>query len=160
MGDHLSILFRIYNIISFLLWLECKFCVFRDVIETNMDFLGLIIMQNKIKPETAGVLEQLRQANIRTLMVTGKSAQGRHFHRSITPVFALPTTYFLISPSVRRQHVDCYIGGAGLWDGAPAREGHHSRCRASEGFPPCWHHLALHWRANTDHQWGETLCEK
>eukprot|EP00066_Takifugu_rubripes_P025642 XP_011614908.1 PREDICTED: probable cation-transporting ATPase 13A3 isoform X1 [Takifugu rubripes] len=43
----------------------------RDVIETNMEFLGLIIMQNKIKEETAGVLYQLRQANIRTLMVTG-----------------------------------------------------------------------------------------
>uniref|UniRef100_H3CQX4 ATPase 13A3 n=1 Tax=Tetraodon nigroviridis TaxID=99883 RepID=H3CQX4_TETNG len=43
----------------------------RDVIETNMEFLGLIIMQNKIKGETAGVLYQLRQANIRTLMVTG-----------------------------------------------------------------------------------------
>lgn len=28
-------------------------------------------MQNKIKGETAGVLYQLRQANIRTLMVTG-----------------------------------------------------------------------------------------
>lgn len=40
-----------------------------------MEFLGLIIMQNKIKEETSGVLSQLRQANIRTLMVTGKSAQ-------------------------------------------------------------------------------------
>ncbi|GLD45651.1 probable cation-transporting ATPase 13A3 isoform X1 [Lates japonicus] len=36
-----------------------------------MEFLGLIIMQNKIKQETAGVLCELRQANIRTLMVTG-----------------------------------------------------------------------------------------
>uniref|UniRef100_A0A8C2XDC3 Polyamine-transporting ATPase 13A3 n=1 Tax=Cyclopterus lumpus TaxID=8103 RepID=A0A8C2XDC3_CYCLU len=43
----------------------------RDLIETNMEFLGLIIMQNKIKEETAGVLLELRQANIRTLMVTG-----------------------------------------------------------------------------------------
>ncbi|XP_024124360.1 probable cation-transporting ATPase 13A3 isoform X2 [Oryzias melastigma] len=43
----------------------------RDLIETNMDFLGLIIMQNKIKPETAGVLHDLQRANIRTLMVTG-----------------------------------------------------------------------------------------
>lgn len=48
---------------------------FRDLIETNMEFLGLIIMQNKIKPETAGVLRDLRQANIRTLMVTGNLAQ-------------------------------------------------------------------------------------
>ncbi|XP_049888726.1 polyamine-transporting ATPase 13A3-like isoform X1 [Epinephelus moara] len=43
----------------------------RDLIETNMEFLGLIIMQNKIKEETAGVLQELHQANIRTLMVTG-----------------------------------------------------------------------------------------
>ncbi|XP_019114526.2 probable cation-transporting ATPase 13A3 isoform X2 [Larimichthys crocea] len=43
----------------------------RDLIETNMEFLGLIIMQNKIKEETAGVLCELRQADIRTLMVTG-----------------------------------------------------------------------------------------
>ncbi|KAM7379060.1 hypothetical protein PAMP_004634 [Pampus punctatissimus] len=43
----------------------------RDLIETNMEFLGLVIMQNKIKAETAGVLSDLRQANIRTLMVTG-----------------------------------------------------------------------------------------
>ncbi|XP_071349000.1 polyamine-transporting ATPase 13A3-like isoform X2 [Trachinotus anak] len=43
----------------------------RDVLETSMEFLGLIVMQNKIKQETAGVLGELRQANIRTLMVTG-----------------------------------------------------------------------------------------
>ncbi|XP_041848724.1 probable cation-transporting ATPase 13A3 isoform X2 [Melanotaenia boesemani] len=43
----------------------------RDLIETNMEFLGLIIMQNKMKQETAGVLSDLRQANIRTVMVTG-----------------------------------------------------------------------------------------
>ncbi|KAK3561806.1 hypothetical protein QTP86_014386 [Hemibagrus guttatus] len=43
----------------------------RNHIETNMEFLGLIIMQNKLKPETPGVLEVLRQANIRTVMVTG-----------------------------------------------------------------------------------------
>uniref|UniRef100_A0A672RQP9 ATPase 13A3 n=1 Tax=Sinocyclocheilus grahami TaxID=75366 RepID=A0A672RQP9_SINGR len=42
-----------------------------DQIEKNMDFLGLIIMQNKLKTETPGVLEDLRHANIRTVMVTG-----------------------------------------------------------------------------------------
>ncbi|XP_054614330.1 polyamine-transporting ATPase 13A3-like isoform X2 [Dunckerocampus dactyliophorus] len=43
----------------------------REQTETNMDFLGLIIMQNKIKEQTAGALLDLRQANIRTLMATG-----------------------------------------------------------------------------------------
>lgn len=38
-----------------------------------MEFLGLIIMQNKLKAETAGVLQDLRRAHIRTVMVTGKS---------------------------------------------------------------------------------------
>ncbi|XP_043107813.1 polyamine-transporting ATPase 13A3 isoform X2 [Puntigrus tetrazona] len=43
----------------------------RDQIEKNMDFLGLIIMQNKLKTETPGVLDDLRRASIRTVMVTG-----------------------------------------------------------------------------------------
>uniref|UniRef100_A0A673TCD6 ATPase 13A3 n=1 Tax=Suricata suricatta TaxID=37032 RepID=A0A673TCD6_SURSU len=43
----------------------------RDVIETNMDFMGLIVMQNKLKQETPAVLEDLHKANIRTVMVTG-----------------------------------------------------------------------------------------
>lgn len=52
----------------------CNDCVFfhRDQIEKNMHFLGLIVMQNKLKTETPGVLEDLRRANIRTVMVTGK----------------------------------------------------------------------------------------
>uniref|UniRef100_A0A8C3A359 Polyamine-transporting ATPase 13A3 n=1 Tax=Cyclopterus lumpus TaxID=8103 RepID=A0A8C3A359_CYCLU len=43
----------------------------RDPIEANMEFLGLIIMQNKLKAETPAVLQDLRQASIRTVMVTG-----------------------------------------------------------------------------------------
>ncbi|KAL7991168.1 hypothetical protein Chor_012823 [Crotalus horridus] len=43
----------------------------RDTIEANMDFMGLIIMQNKLKPETPAVLDDLHKANIRTVMVTG-----------------------------------------------------------------------------------------
>ncbi len=37
-----------------------------------MEFLGLIIMQNKLKAETPGVLQDLHRANIRTVMVTGE----------------------------------------------------------------------------------------
>ncbi|XP_053168236.1 polyamine-transporting ATPase 13A3 isoform X4 [Hemicordylus capensis] len=43
----------------------------REAIEGNMDFLGLIVMQNKLKQETPAVLEDLRRAKIRTVMVTG-----------------------------------------------------------------------------------------
>uniref|UniRef100_A0A673YJJ7 Polyamine-transporting ATPase 13A3 n=1 Tax=Salmo trutta TaxID=8032 RepID=A0A673YJJ7_SALTR len=43
----------------------------RDQMEANMEFLGLIIMQNKLKAETSGVLQDLHRAHIRTVMVTG-----------------------------------------------------------------------------------------
>ncbi|XP_030228838.1 probable cation-transporting ATPase 13A3 isoform X2 [Gadus morhua] len=43
----------------------------RDHVEANMEFLGLIIMQNKLKAETPAVLQDLHRANIRTVMVTG-----------------------------------------------------------------------------------------
>ncbi|XP_054458122.1 polyamine-transporting ATPase 13A3 isoform X1 [Anoplopoma fimbria] len=43
----------------------------RDHIEANMEFLGLIIMQNKLKAETPAVLQDLHRASIRTVMVTG-----------------------------------------------------------------------------------------
>ncbi|XP_077412443.1 polyamine-transporting ATPase 13A3-like [Vanacampus margaritifer] len=55
---------------SELSWSKVK-SLSREQIETNMNFLGLIIMQNKIKEQTACVLRDLQQANIRTLMVTG-----------------------------------------------------------------------------------------
>ncbi|XP_057713191.1 polyamine-transporting ATPase 13A3-like [Corythoichthys intestinalis] len=43
----------------------------REQVETDADFLGLIILLNKIKEQTADVLLDLRRANIRTLMATG-----------------------------------------------------------------------------------------
>ena len=43
----------------------------RDHIESDLDFHGFLIMQNKLKPETIGVIKELRQAAIRTVMVTG-----------------------------------------------------------------------------------------
>lgn len=70
---------------------KCVFVAFRDLIETNMEFLGLIIMQNKIKEETAGVLHELRQANIRTLMVTGKSV-----HLTLWTYFTCLSVMFLL----------------------------------------------------------------
>lgn len=41
-----------------------------------MEFLGLIIMQNKLKAETPGVLQELHSAHIRTVMVTGEATSS------------------------------------------------------------------------------------
>lgn len=36
-----------------------------------MDFLGFVLLQNKLKPETVPILAELRRACIRSVMVTG-----------------------------------------------------------------------------------------
>ena len=45
--------------------------IFREKCENNLIFLGLLIVQNKLKEKTKPSLELLRQAGIRMLMATG-----------------------------------------------------------------------------------------
>ena len=44
----------------------------RDDVECNLQFLGLLVMENRLKLETKAVISQLRQANVRIIMVTGE----------------------------------------------------------------------------------------
>ena len=46
----------------------------REVFEKDAIFLGFLIMENKLKVRTVGVIDQLQQANVRTIMVTGDNA--------------------------------------------------------------------------------------
>ncbi|KAK3325625.1 hypothetical protein B0H66DRAFT_616280 [Apodospora peruviana] len=43
----------------------------RHVVESELDFVGFIIFENKLKPVTASVLSELLESNIGTVMVTG-----------------------------------------------------------------------------------------
>lgn len=43
----------------------------RNEAETNLEFIGFIIFENKLKPSTTGVLDELSQAGIRKVMCTG-----------------------------------------------------------------------------------------
>ncbi|KAK2552730.1 Polyamine-transporting ATPase 13A3 [Acropora cervicornis] len=45
--------------------------VTRDHVETDLIFLGLLILQNALKAQSAAVIRQLHRADIRTVMVTG-----------------------------------------------------------------------------------------
>uniref|UniRef100_F7CCU3 Cation-transporting ATPase n=1 Tax=Xenopus tropicalis TaxID=8364 RepID=F7CCU3_XENTR len=47
----------------------------RDMIETDLIFLGLLILENRLKPETISVLQELAAANIRNVMITGDNLQ-------------------------------------------------------------------------------------
>ena len=43
----------------------------REVIEKKLQFLGFLILQNKLKPVTTNVITKLQKAGIRTVMATG-----------------------------------------------------------------------------------------
>lgn len=43
----------------------------RDEVECDLQFLGLLVMENRLKKETTPVISQLHQAFIKTIMVTG-----------------------------------------------------------------------------------------
>lgn len=43
----------------------------RSEAESGLDFVGFIIFENKLKPATEAVIEELNEANIRKVMCTG-----------------------------------------------------------------------------------------
>ncbi|XP_046673122.1 polyamine-transporting ATPase 13A3-like isoform X2 [Homalodisca vitripennis] len=43
----------------------------REEVEADLYFLGLVVLENRLKPQTTGVIDILRAAHIRTVMVTG-----------------------------------------------------------------------------------------
>ena len=43
----------------------------RGEVESSLIFLGLLIMENKLKTETNGIIKELNNCKIRTLMATG-----------------------------------------------------------------------------------------
>lgn len=47
----------------------------REDVECALQFIGLVIMENRLKPETTGVIRELRSAHVRTIMVTGDNIQ-------------------------------------------------------------------------------------
>eukprot|EP00049_Salpingoeca_infusionum_P012298 m.223966 g.223966 ORF g.223966 m.223966 type:complete len:1274 (-) comp15146_c0_seq2:2266-6087(-) len=51
-------------------WAQAK-DMSRSSIESNLVLLGLTLFENTVKPATLSVIQELHQANIRTLMITG-----------------------------------------------------------------------------------------
>lgn len=44
----------------------------REEIEHGLTFLGLLVMQNTLKEMTISVMKELRAANLRCVMITGR----------------------------------------------------------------------------------------
>lgn len=43
----------------------------REQVEVDLVFLGLIVLENRLKPESSAVIAELHQANIKVVMITG-----------------------------------------------------------------------------------------
>lgn len=47
----------------------------REEAECDLSFLGLIVLENRLKPESSGVVEILKDADVKVVMVTGDNKQ-------------------------------------------------------------------------------------
>jgi cation-transporting ATPase 13A3/4/5 len=45
--------------------------ILRENVEKDLSFLGLLIMENRLKPETTAVIRTLNNCEVRTVMATG-----------------------------------------------------------------------------------------
>lgn len=43
----------------------------REDLEVDLEFLGLVIMENRLKPATTAIIRELKEANIHVVMITG-----------------------------------------------------------------------------------------
>ena len=59
-------------VINIAMFLSPIYFLCRDALESDLIFLGILIWQNRLKPESQPVIKELQKSNIRTTMVTGK----------------------------------------------------------------------------------------
>jgi len=43
----------------------------REEVETGLNFLGFLVLQNNLKDETTAVIETLNKCNVRSIIATG-----------------------------------------------------------------------------------------
>lgn len=79
----------------------------RADMERELHFAGLIVMENRLKPQTHGVIRQLQDANIKVVMVTGDNVQT---------AVSVARECGMVSPRQRVVSVDVVLGDK---DGPP-----------------------------------------
>lgn len=91
----------VYFLFNALWFGDC--CCDREDVESDLRFLGLLVMQNKLKPETKPVILELKQAAIRCVMVTGDN---------IDTAISVARECELICPGQRVIQVDASVNEA------------------------------------------------
>ncbi|KAJ8982591.1 hypothetical protein NQ317_005063, partial [Molorchus minor] len=47
----------------------------REDVEADLELVGLIVLENRLKPQTTGVIRTLKEANLKVVMITGDNIQ-------------------------------------------------------------------------------------
>uniref|UniRef100_A0A5S6QUH3 Cation-transporting ATPase n=1 Tax=Trichuris muris TaxID=70415 RepID=A0A5S6QUH3_TRIMR len=86
----------------------------REQIECELDFLGLLVMDNRLKPETRPVISTLKKAGIRSVMVTGDN---------ILTAACVARECAIVDPSLPLYFVECVRVEGGMEIRLCAEEG-------------------------------------
>lgn len=153
----------------------------REEAESGLEFLGLLVMENRLKQETKPVLRELAAAHIRNVMVTGKSPRlllwlcwlpqdtqerdsllqhpplhvhGLYLgcHRAMADVRSLPLLY-----PFRGQLADSCHGGQERGYDSHGQQSHPHRSKRTGGLCSSFHCLAIGRRLQRKHSCS--LCK-
>ncbi|XP_041030347.1 probable cation-transporting ATPase 13A4 isoform X1 [Carcharodon carcharias] len=81
----------------------------REDVESDLVFLGLLILENKLKPQTIPVLSELSNARIRTVMITGDNLQTAVTVARNAGMIPLTHKIILIEASKAKESVPAVI---------------------------------------------------
>lgn len=60
----------------------------REEIEQDLEFLGMIVLENRLKPETEPVIGVLKGAQLKIIMITGEEHESMATRENILRVYA------------------------------------------------------------------------
>jgi cation-transporting ATPase 13A3/4/5 len=72
----------------------------RARLEKELVFAGVVVFENKLKPETHGVIQELNAANMRTIMATGDNLLTAVFVAKECEIFDTQRTLYYL----KREH--------------------------------------------------------
>jgi cation-transporting ATPase 13A3/4/5 len=49
----------------------------RENVENDLEFLGMVVLENRLKPETEPVIGVLKGAGVKIVMITGRKGKER-----------------------------------------------------------------------------------
>nr|XP_060623234.1 probable cation-transporting ATPase 13A5 [Anolis sagrei ordinatus] len=105
----------------------------RDELESGLTFLGLLVMENRLKGKTRPVLEELREARIRTVMVTGDNLETAITVSRNSGMIPLGERVILVEASDPEDPHPASVTWQAMEDTQPCKEKNQDPCITIDG---------------------------